>query len=68
MITSKTYGYASAVTRFVLISAFASLIGIPIAITSFSVGSKIWAVFSGIKKYKPIIKKKKKKYDKIIFF
>ena len=30
-------------------------------------GLKICAITAGIKKYKSIIKKKKKKYDKIVF-
>ena len=57
---------APTVTRFISISAFASLIGIPIGITSFSIGLKICAITAGIKKYKSIIKKKKKKHDKIV--
>ena len=48
------------------ISAFTSLIGIPIGITSSAVGLKICLITAGIKKYKSIIKKKKKKHDKII--
>ena len=47
------------------ISAFALLFGIPIGITSSAVGLKICAITAGIKKYKSIIKKKKKKHDKI---
>ena len=43
---------------------FFSLIGIPIGVTSYSVGLKICAIATGIKKYKSIIKKKKKKHDK----
>ena len=48
------------------ISAFASLVVISIVITSSAVGLKICAVTGGIKKYKSIVKKKKKKHDKII--
>ena len=55
---------ASTITGCVSTSAFASLIGIPIGITSSTIGLKIWAVTSRIKKYKPIINKKKKKHDK----
>ena len=55
---------ASTITGCVSTSAFASLIGIPIGITSSAIGLKIWAVTSRIKKYKPIINKKKKKHDK----
>ena len=47
------------------ISAFALLFGIPIGITSSAVGLKICAITAEIKKYKSIIKKKKKKHDKI---
>ena len=50
---------ASTITRCISIFAFASLIGIPIGITSFAVGLKICATASGIKKYKSIIKKNK---------
>ena len=45
---------------------FPSLIGIPIGITSSAIGLKTCAITAGIKKYKSIIKKKKKKRDKII--
>ena len=45
---------------------FASLPGIPIGVTSSAIGLKICAISSGIKKYKSIIKKKKKKHDKIV--
>ena len=40
--------------------------GIPIGITSSAIGLKIWAITSGIKKYNSIIKKKKKKHEKIV--
>ena len=46
--------------------AFAFLIGIPIGITSSGIGLKICTITAGIKKYKSIIKKKKKKHDKIV--
>ena len=55
----------SAITGFVPISAFASLVGIPIGITSSVVGLNIFAITAGIKKYKSIIKKKKK-HDEIV--
>ena len=42
------------------------MLGIPIGITSYAVGLKICAIAAGIKKYKSIIKKKKKKHDKIV--
>ena len=44
-----------------VVSAFHSLFGIPIDITSSIVGSKIRALTVEIKKYKSIIKKKGKK-------
>ena len=43
-------------------SAFASLLGIPTGITISGIGLKICAITAGIKKYKPIIKKKKKRW------
>ena len=36
-------------------------------ITSSAVGTNIFAITAGIKKYKSTIKKKKKKHDKIVF-
>ena len=57
---------ASTITGCVSSSTFASLIGIPIAITSSAIGLKICAIARGMKKYKSIIKKKKKKHDKIV--
>ena len=56
----------STITRCVSIFVFASLVGIPIGFTSSAIGLIICAVTSGIKKYKSIIKKKKKKHDKIV--
>ena len=55
----------STVTGCVSISAFASLAGTLIGITSSAVELKICVLTAGIKKYKSIIKKKKKKHDKI---
>ena len=50
------------------VSTFTSLIGIPIGSSnkSSAIGLKICVIAAGIKKYKPIIKKKKKKHDKIV--
>ena len=48
------------------ISAFSSLIGIPIGIMSSAIGLETCAITKGVKKYKSIIKKKKKKHDKIV--
>ena len=56
---------ASAITECVSISAFASLVGNPIGITDSAVGWKTCAVTAGIKKYKPLIKEKKKNHYKI---
>ena len=56
---------ASTITGCVSISLFASLIGIPTGITSSAIGLKICAITAGIKRYKSIIKKKKKD-DKIV--
>ena len=50
----------STVTGCVTISSFASLVGIPMGITSSAIELKICLKTTGIKKYKSIIKKKKK--------
>ena len=55
----------SAFTGRISISVFASLVGIPIGITSSSIRLKICPITAAIKKYKSIIKKKNKKHDKI---
>ena len=55
----------STITGFVSISAFASLVGIPIGIGSSTIGLKICVITARIKQYKPIIKKKKK-HDKVV--
>ena len=56
----------STITGCVSISAFASLIGIPIGIASSAIGLKICVITARIKKYNPIIKKKRKKHGKIV--
>ena len=56
---------ASAVTEYISISTFASLLGISIGITNSAIGLKICRIAAGIKKYKSMIKKKKK-HDKIV--
>ena len=56
----------STVTGCVSISVFASLVGVPVGITSSAIGIKTQAITAGIKKYKSNIKKKKKKHDKIV--
>ena len=55
---------ASTITGRISISDFAFLPGIPVEITSSTIG--IFAIAEGIKKYKSINKKKKKKHDKIV--
>ena len=55
-----------AITGFVSISALVVLVGIPIGITSSAVGLRICAITAGIKRCKSIIKKKKKKHNKIV--
>ena len=47
------------------ISAFASLVCVPVEISSSAVGIHVCAITAGIKKYKSIIKKKKD-HDKIV--
>ena len=53
-------------TGCVSISAFASLVGILIRILSSPLGLKICVITTGIKKYKSVIKNKKKKHDHIV--
>ena len=64
MYNSKLYWtlsyLASVVTGSITISAFASLIGIPIGITSSEIGIRISVITVGVKKYKWIIKEMKK--------
>ena len=57
----------STVTSCLTISAFASLVCVPVGITSSVVGIKICTIAAWIKNYKSVIKKKKRKHDKIIF-
>ena len=56
----------SPVTGYVSASTFTSLVRVPVGITSSAVGLKICKITAGIQKNKLIIKKKKKKYDKIV--
>ena len=53
-------------TGCVLFSAFASLVADPLGITSSAVGLKLCAITAGIKKYKSVIKEKKKEHEKIV--
>ena len=59
----------STITGCISISAFASLIDIPIRITSSAIWLKNISIAARIKTYEPIINKKKmkKKHDKIVF-
>ena len=58
---------ASTITGCVLISVFTSLVWVLVGITSSAIGIKIFGITAWIKKYKSIIKKKKKKkLDKIV--
>ena len=56
----------SAIKGCISISDFTSLIGNPIGITSSVIGLKICQINAGIKNYKSIFNKKKKKDDKIL--
>ena len=62
--TEKFLILASTITECILISTFASLIGIPIRIRSSANGLKMFPISAGIKKYKSIIKEKKRKHNK----
>ena len=58
---------ASTLTGCISISDFASLLGIPIEITSSAIGLNIYPITAGIKNYTSIIKtKKKKKYEIVL--
>ena len=57
---------ASTIIGCISISAFASLVCVPVGIVSSAVGIIICAITAGIKKYNSIIKKKKKKHNKIV--
>ena len=57
---------ASTITGYMSLSAFVSLFGVPIGITSSAIELKMCAITAGIKKYKSIIKKWKRKHNKIV--
>ena len=59
---------ASTITGCISISAFVSFLGISLGITSSAIGLKMCTIAAGIKKYKSITKKNRKKHDKIVFF
>ena len=63
---SKLYWTLSTITGCISTSAFASLLGIPIGITSSVIELKICVIAAGIKNYKSMIKKKKEKNDNIV--
>ena len=50
----------------VSISAFVSLVCLPVGITRSAVEIKIFAIIAGFNRYKSIIKKKNKKHDKSV--
>ena len=58
--------FATTIAVYVSTYAFASLVCVPVGITSSAVGLEICANFAGIKKQKSIIEKKMKKYDQIV--
>ena len=58
----------STVTGCIRISEVASLVAIPVDITSSEVGIKFSAITAEIKKHKSMIKKKNKNHDKIILW
>ena len=57
---------ALTITGCVLISALPSFVNILVDITSSAVGINTCPIAAGLKKYKSIIKKKKKKHNKIV--
>ena len=57
---------AFAINVCISIYAFASLLGILIGVAASAIWLKICKITAGIKKYKSIIKKKKKNHDKIV--
>ena len=58
--------FISVISCCVSISAFVSLVGTPVGITSSALGSKICAITAGIKKYESIIKKRRKQHNHIL--
>ena len=57
---------SSTITACVSVSTFASLVFVSVGIASSAIGIKICAITASIKKYKSIIKKKKKKYHETV--
>ena len=60
--------FVSVVIGCVSVADFTSLLSVPVGITCSAVGLKIWALAARIKIHKLIIKKKREKHDKILFF
>ena len=58
--------FVCVVSGCVSISAFASLVGVPVGISSFAAGLKIYAITAEIKNFQYIINKKRKNNDKIV--
>ena len=58
--------FISTISGCVSISKFTSLVGVPVRIASSTVGSKIYAIAAGIKRYKSIIKKEKNMHNEIM--
>ena len=56
----KTFLFLFLLSGCVLISAFASLVGVPVGIMSSAIGLKNSAITAGIRRYKSIIQKKGK--------
>ena len=56
----------STITGYISVSVFRSLVGIPKGIASSIIRLKTCVITAGIKNHKSIIKKKKKKHDKIV--
>ena len=56
----------SEITGWVSISSSASLVEISIGIASFTIGLKMCVITAGIKKYKSIINKKRKKHHETV--
>ena len=58
--------FFSAVSGCASISTSTLLVGVPVDIASSAIRIKINAIIAGMKKYKSIISKNKKKHDKIV--
>ena len=59
--------FISAVSGCVSVSAFSSLVGVPVNVTSSAIGLTICTITAGILSYQPIFKKKKtRKHDHIM--